>query len=72
MSEPICICCYEPVTVVSGDPLYLPTSSDVLDAQPIAWVHRDCLADYANPFHIGDFPESDLAALREYARSLGQ
>jgi hypothetical protein len=69
MSEPLCICCYEPVTVDSGDPLYLRASADALDAQAIAWVHRDCLADYAKPFQIGDFSENDLAALREYALS---
>ena len=66
MSESLCICCYEPVTVDSGDPLYLQASADVLDAQAIAWVHKDCLADYAKPFQIGVFSESDLAALREY------
>ena len=43
---------------------------DVPEAQPIAWVHKDCLADYARPFEIGDLPETDLAALREYARSV--
>jgi hypothetical protein len=69
MSESLCICCYEPVTVDSGDPLYLQASADVLDAQPIAWVHKDCLADYAKPFQIEDFSENDLAVLREYALS---
>jgi hypothetical protein len=68
MPEPLCICCYDPVTAENGDPLYLQ-ASDLPDAQPAAWVHKDCLADYARPFEIGDFSESDLAALREYARA---
>jgi hypothetical protein len=67
MTEPICICCYEPVTAENGGPLYLQASTDVLDAQPIAWVHKDCLADYATPFEVADFSQSELDALREYA-----
>ncbi len=69
MPEPLCICCYDPVTAENGDPLYVQAPSDMPDAQPVAWVHKDCLADYARPFEIGDFSESDLAALREYARN---
>lgn len=72
MPEPLCICCYDFVTAENGDPLYLQASADMDEAQPIAWVHKDCLADYARPFEIADFPESDLAALREYARSAKQ
>jgi hypothetical protein len=71
MPEPLCICCYDPVSAENGDPLYLQ-ASDLSDAQPAAWVHKDCLADYARPFEIGDFSESDLAALREYARNSNQ
>jgi hypothetical protein len=67
MPEPLCICCYDLVTAEDGTPLYAQPSSDAPNAQPIAWVHKNCLADYARPFEIGDFPESDLAALREYA-----
>ena len=71
MPEPLCICCFDLVTAEDGDPLYLQaTAADAPDAQPIAWVHKDCLADYAKPFEIGDLPETDLAALREYARSV--
>ncbi|HWE15707.1 MAG TPA: hypothetical protein VG758_00780 [Hyphomicrobiaceae bacterium] len=69
MPETLCICCYDPVTDENGDPLYVQASCDMADAQPVAWVHKDCLADYARPFQIGDLSESDLAALREYARS---
>jgi hypothetical protein len=71
MPEPLCICCYDPVTVENGDPLYLQASCDPPDTQPAAWVHKDCLADYARPFQIADLSESDLAALREYARRSG-
>jgi hypothetical protein len=67
MSEPLCICCYDPVTAEDGDPLYTQASADMSGAQAVAWVHKHCLAEYAKPFEIGDFPESDLAALREYA-----
>jgi hypothetical protein len=69
MPDPLCICCYDLVTADDGDPLYLQAPADLSDAEPIAWVHKDCLADYARPFEIGDLPETDLAALREYARS---
>jgi hypothetical protein len=69
MTEPICISCYEPVTAENGGPLYLQASTDVPEAQPIAWVHRHCLADYAMPFEVADFSQSELDALREYARS---
>ena len=70
MPEPLCISCYDPVTAEDGDPLYLEASADTPDAPPVAWVHRNCLADYTRPFVIGDLPESDLAALREYASRL--
>lgn len=72
MPEPLCIYCFDPVTAENGDPLYMQVTTGEPDVQPIAWVHKDCLADYARPFQIGDFPESDLAALREYARSSNQ
>jgi hypothetical protein len=71
MPDLLCICCYDLVTADDGDPLYLhPSDATVPDSQPTAWVHKDCLADYARPFEIGDLPETDLAALREYARSV--
>ena len=72
MPEPLCIYCYDPVTTENGDPLYLHASADMPDAAPSAWVHKDCLADYASPFQIGDIPENDLEALREYARNSNQ
>lgn len=72
MPDPLCICCYDLVTADDGDPLYLQESTDTPAITPIAWVHKDCLADYAKPFEIADFPESDLAALREYVRSAKQ
>jgi hypothetical protein len=73
MPEPLCICCYDLVTAEDGNPLYTQASADIPATQPIAWVHKDCLAEYARPFEIGDFPETDLAALREYAaRSVKQ
>ena len=72
MPEQVCICCYDPVTPEDGGPLYLRAPSEMPDAQPVAWVHKDCLADYTTPFQIGDLPESDLMALREYARSANQ
>ena len=69
MPEPLCICCYDPVTTENGDPLYLEAATaGVADVSPAAWVHRHCLADHAMPFQIADFPESDLEALREFAR----
>lgn len=68
----LCIFCYDPVTVEDGNPLYLQVSADTPDDQPAAWVHSDCLADYARPFEIADFPESDLAALREHALKCNQ
>jgi hypothetical protein len=69
MPEPLCICCYDPVTAENGDALYLQVPAGAADDQPVAWVHKDCLADYARPFEIGDFSGSDLDALREYARN---
>jgi hypothetical protein len=60
------------VTAEDGDPLYPQPAADTPHTQPIAWVHKDCLADYARPFEVADFPESDLAALREYARNAKQ
>jgi hypothetical protein len=67
MPEPLCICCYDLVTAEDGNPLYAQASTDMPGAQPVAWVHKHCFAEYAKPFEIGDFPENDLAALREYA-----
>jgi hypothetical protein len=68
MPEPLCICCYDPVTAEDGDPLYVQATAGMPEVAPAAWVHKDCLADYARPFQIGDFAESDLVALREHAR----
>lgn len=67
MPEPLCICCYDLVTAEDGSLLYVQASADMPDAQPVAWVHKHCLAEYAKPLETGDFPESDLAALREYS-----
>lgn len=69
MPDQLCICCYDDVTADDGDPLFLPASADSPSQQPVAWVHKDCLAEYARPFEIADLPENDLAALRAYARS---
>jgi len=34
------------------------------DAAPAAWVHNNCLADYARPFAFRDLSQSELAAAR--------
>jgi uncharacterized protein YbjT (DUF2867 family) len=33
---------------------------------------KNCLDNYTSPFEIADFPQSDLDALREYARNSNQ
>ena len=72
MSETLCICCYGQITDHDGEPLYLKAPADGAEGLPVAWAHSDCLVDYTSPFVIADFPESDLAALREHARALEQ
>lgn len=69
MPEPLCICCLDPVTAENGAPLYLQALSSAPAVEPAAWVHKNCLDDYARPFEIADFPQSDLDALLEYTRS---
>jgi hypothetical protein len=72
MPELLCICCLDPVTAGDGNALYLQAWADMPDASPVAWVHKYCLADYAQPFEIGDFSEGELDALRKYARDSNQ
>ena len=72
MAEQLCICCYDPVTAENGDPLYLQATAGMPDAAPAAWVHKNCLADYARPFAFGDLSQSELAELREFARNSNQ
>ena len=72
MTEQLCICCYDPVTAENGDPLYLRATDSKSDAAPAAWVHKNCLADYARPFTFGDLSQSELAELREFARNSNQ
>ena len=72
MPESLCIFCNDQVTPENGDPLYLKEPAGLPDAQPAAWVHHDCLAEYARPFEIADIPQSELDALRDHARASSQ
>ena len=72
MPEPLCIYCYDPVTTENGDPLYLHASADMPDAAPKRPGSQGLPCRGASRFEIGDIPENDLEALREYARNSNQ